>query len=51
MRDTFYTKYAKHMTNELKWDALQSLMFLKVKIDGRVNGQTCTDGQKNAKRR
>ena len=31
MRDTFFSKSAKHLTKEQKRDALKYLMFLKVK--------------------
>ena len=39
-KDTFNTGSAEQLTKDQKWDALESLMFLKVKRDGRVKGLT-----------
>ena len=50
MRDTFCPKSAKHLTEEKNWDALEYLMFLKVKWDVKVKGQICADGQKQRKK-
>ena len=41
MGDTLRPKSAKHLTEEQKWYALEFLIFLKVKKDGRVKGRTC----------
>ena len=50
IRDTFCPESAKHLTKEKSWDALESLMFLKVHREGRVKGQTCADGRKQRKK-
>ena len=50
MRDTFRPKPDKHLTKEQKWDTIESLMFLKVKRDRIVKGQTCVDGWEQRKK-
>ena len=49
MRDTFRPKSAKHLTKEQNQDALEYLMFLKVKWDVKAKGQICVDGRKQRK--
>eukprot|EP00957_Ditylum_brightwellii_P066184 5022359-Ditylum_brightwellii.AAC.1 len=38
------------MSEEERDETLEALMFLKEKRDGRIKGQTCTDGRKQRKR-
>ena len=40
MRDNFFSKSAEHLTEEQKRDALEYLIYFKVKRDGRVEGRT-----------
>ena len=40
MRDKFCPKSYEHLTKEQKWDALESLIFLKVNRYGIVKGLT-----------
>ena len=43
---TFQPIYASDLSDEEKAAALESLMFLKEKRDGKIKGRTCADGRK-----
>jgi hypothetical protein len=46
MKDTFEPQDVKTLTGDQKKSALESLMFLKEKRDGKIKGRTCADGRK-----
>jgi hypothetical protein len=46
MKDTFEPQDVKTLTGDQKKSALESVMFLKEKRDGKIKGKTCADGRK-----
>ena len=48
--DTFFPKSSKHLTKEKNGEAFESLIFLKVKMDGRVKGRTFVNFRKKLKK-
>jgi hypothetical protein len=46
MKETFAPVNEGGLTAKQKKSALESLMFLKEKIDGSIKGRTCADGRK-----
>ena len=50
MQEAFGSLRAEYMTEEQKKDALEIMMFLNEKSDGKIKARRCVDGRKQRKK-
>ena len=50
MQEAFGSLRAEYMTEERKKDALEIMMFLNEKRDGKIKARRCVDGRKQRKK-